>query len=69
LLSELRRAVEHNELRLYLQPKVALHGQPGLAAEALVRWQHPQRGLVPPMQLHPVCRADGVCAPAHAVGL
>ena len=43
LLTELRHAVEHHELRLYLQPKVALHGQPGLAAEALVRWQHPQR--------------------------
>ena len=48
LLTELRHAVEHQELRLYLQPKVPLHGQPGLAAEALVRWQHPQRGLVPP---------------------
>ena len=32
LLTELRHAVEHHELRLYLQPKVALHGQPGLAA-------------------------------------
>ncbi len=59
LLTELRRAVEHHELRLYLQPKVALHGQSGLAAEALVRWQHPQRGLVPPMQFIPFAEQTG----------
>ncbi|BEP94998.1 EAL domain-containing protein [Acidovorax sp. sif1233] len=59
LLTELRRAVEHRELRLYLQPKVALRGQPGLAAEALVRWQHPQRGLVPPMQFIPFAEQTG----------
>ena len=59
LLTELRRAVEHHELRLFLQPKVPLHGQPGLAAEALVRWQHPQRGLVPPMQFIPFAEQTG----------
>ena len=59
LLSELRHAVEHHELRLYLQPKVPLHGQPGRAAEALVRWQHPQRGLVPPMQFIPFAEQTG----------
>ncbi len=59
LLTELRRAVEHNELRLYLQPKVSLHGQAGLAAEALVRWQHPQRGLVPPMDFIPFAEQTG----------
>ena len=59
LLTELRHAVEHNELRLYLQPKVPLHGQGGLAAEALVRWQHPQRGLVPPMDFIPFAEQTG----------
>ncbi len=59
LLTELRHAVEHHELRLYLQPKVPLHGQPGRAAEALVRWQHPQRGLVPPMQFIPFAEQTG----------
>ncbi|EJE52754.1 diguanylate cyclase (GGDEF) domain-containing protein [Acidovorax sp. CF316] len=59
LLTELRRAVEHDELRLYLQPKVPLHGQGGLAAEALVRWQHPQRGLVPPMDFIPFAEQTG----------
>ena len=60
LLSELRRAVEHNELRLYLQPKVALHGQPGLAAEALVRWQHPQRGQIAPDVFVPIAEESGL---------
>ena len=59
LLTELRRAVEHHELRLFLQPKVSLHGQAGMAAEALLRWQHPQRGLVPPMQFIPFAEQTG----------
>ena len=59
LLTELRRAVERNELRLYLQPKVPLHGQSGCAAEALVRWQHPQRGMVPPMEFIPFAEQTG----------
>ena len=59
LLTELRRAVEHNELRLYLQPKIARHGQAGLAAEALVRGQHPRRGLVAPMDFIPFAEQTG----------
>ena len=59
LLGDLRRAVEQGELRLYLQPKVALHAAPGCAAEALVRWQHPQRGLVPPMEFIPFAEQTG----------
>ncbi len=59
LLTELRRAIERDELRLYLQPKVQLQGKPGIAVEALVRWQHPQRGLVPPMDFIPFAEQTG----------
>jgi diguanylate cyclase (GGDEF)-like protein len=59
LLTELRRAVDQDELRLFLQPKIALQGQSGMAAEALVRWQHPERGLVPPMQFIPFAEQTG----------
>ncbi len=59
LLSELRQAVENNELRLYLQPKVALVDGSLCGAEGLVRWQHPQRGLVPPMQFIPFAEQTG----------
>ncbi|MCX7277160.1 MAG: EAL domain-containing protein, partial [Burkholderiales bacterium] len=59
LLSELRHAVEHNELRLFLQPKISLATGQVVAAEALVRWQHPQRGLVPPDSFIPFCEQTG----------
>ncbi len=59
LLTELRRAVEQGELRLYLQPKVPLQGCVGVAAEALVRWQHPVRGLVAPVEFIPFAEQTG----------
>ena len=59
LLSELRTAVDDNQLRLFLQPKVGLRNQAVVGAEALVRWQHPQRGLVPPMQFIPFAEQTG----------
>ena len=59
LLTELRHAVEHGELRLYLQPKIDLSHSGVVAAEALVRWQHPQRGLVPPMDFIPFAEQTG----------
>ena len=59
LLSELRRAVEGGQLRLYLQPKVDLKTGRVISAEALVRWQHPERGLVPPMQFIPFAEQTG----------
>jgi diguanylate cyclase (GGDEF)-like protein len=59
LISELRQAVDRNELRLYLQPKLALDDSRVVGAEALVRWQHPQRGLVPPVQFIPFAEQTG----------
>jgi EAL domain-containing protein (putative c-di-GMP-specific phosphodiesterase class I) len=50
LESELRRAVERNELELYFQPKVWLADGALIGCEALLRWNHPQRGMVPPDQ-------------------
>ena len=59
LLSELRHAVSHGELRLFLQPKLALADSAVVGAEALVRWQHPQRGLVPPLDFIPFAEQTG----------
>jgi EAL domain-containing protein (putative c-di-GMP-specific phosphodiesterase class I) len=53
LLSELRHALANDELRLHLQPKVHLHTGALAGAEALLRWEHPQRGLVPPGRFIP----------------
>ena len=59
LLTDLRHALEHGELRLFLQPKISVATGRVVAAEALVRWQHPQRGLVPPMLFIPFAEQTG----------
>ena len=59
LLSELRQALDGNELRLFLQPKISLRTNRVIAAEALVRWQHPVRGMVQPMQFIPFAEQTG----------
>lgn len=59
LLSELRRAVEQGELRLYYQPKLTLASARVLAAEALIRWIHPVRGLMPPALFIPFAEHTG----------
>jgi diguanylate cyclase (GGDEF)-like protein len=59
LLSELKRGVEAGELRLYLQPKVRLHDGTVNSAEALVRWEHPVRGMIPPGDFVPFAEKTG----------
>ncbi|MDP9045191.1 MAG: EAL domain-containing protein [Pseudomonadota bacterium] len=59
LLTELRRAVEQGELRLFLQPKLLLDNSRVGGAETLVRWVHPTRGLVPPMEFIPFAEQTG----------
>ncbi|APW36239.1 GGDEF domain-containing protein [Rhodoferax koreense] len=59
LLSELRHAVQNHELRVFLQPKISLKTGEVVAAEALVRWQHPTRGLIPPMAFIPFAEQTG----------
>jgi diguanylate cyclase (GGDEF)-like protein len=59
LLGELRQAVESGQLRLVLQPKLALADGRLVGAEALVRWLHPERGMVPPAQFIPFAEQTG----------
>ncbi|MBC3874680.1 putative bifunctional diguanylate cyclase/phosphodiesterase [Undibacterium flavidum] len=59
LLSELNRAVEQGELRMFLQPKFNFASGRVDSAEALVRWQHPQRGLVGPIEFVPFAEQTG----------
>lgn len=59
MLSELRSAVDQDQLRLFLQPKINLRTGEVLGAEALVRWEHPVRGMVPPMRFIPFAEQTG----------
>lgn len=63
LETELRQAIEHSEFRVYYQPVVQLATSQIVEIEALVRWQHPQRGLVAPAEFIPVAEQTGLIIP------
>jgi diguanylate cyclase (GGDEF)-like protein/PAS domain S-box-containing protein len=62
LAAELRQAVEQNELRVFYQPIHNLHSRCIEGVEALVRWQHPQRGMVSPGEFIPIAEQSGLIA-------
>ncbi|CAB1368671.1 putative bifunctional diguanylate cyclase/phosphodiesterase [Denitratisoma oestradiolicum] len=59
LIGEMRQALEHREFILHYQPKLALASDCIVGAEALLRWQHPERGLVPPGRFIPFAEQTG----------
>jgi len=63
LLSELRAAVSGGQFVLYYQPKAGLGGRNVHGVEALVRWQHPTYGLVPPNDFIPLAEHTGLIKP------
>ncbi len=84
LVDELRTGIEDGQLVLHHQPKIAIASGRVTGVEALVRWQHPERGLVPPDQFLPLVEDAGLssalsaqvlrmalrdCARWHAEGL
>ncbi|HEY9748709.1 MAG TPA: EAL domain-containing protein, partial [Allocoleopsis sp.] len=63
LESDLRRAIQRQEFRVYYQPIVSLKSNKLIGFEALVRWQHPTRGLVSPAEFIPVSEETNLIGP------
>jgi diguanylate cyclase (GGDEF)-like protein len=63
LAAELRRAIEDEQLVLHFQPKADLRSGIVVGVEALVRWEHPNRGVVPPNDFIPVAERTGLIKP------
>jgi diguanylate cyclase (GGDEF)-like protein len=63
LETDLRFAIERNEFELHYQPIVGLADSSLVGFEALVRWRHPQRGLVPPNEFIPISESTGLIIP------
>lgn len=61
--NDLRQAIEHDQLVLYFQPQVGLANQEVSGVEALVRWQHPERGLLQPVEFIAIAEECGLIIP------
>ncbi|HUF98993.1 MAG TPA: EAL domain-containing protein [Ilumatobacter sp.] len=66
IASQLRDAIEHQEFRLLYQPVLRLEGNRFAGAEAVLRWQHPSRGLLAPDQFLDIAEESGLIVPIGA---
>lgn len=66
---EISDAIKHGELELYFQPKISFKTGEFVGAEALMRWNHPTRGLVPPIEFIPVAEEMGLITKIDEWGL
>jgi EAL domain-containing protein (putative c-di-GMP-specific phosphodiesterase class I) len=63
LENNLHRALEQNEFELYYQPQMDIRSGKIIGMEALIRWQHPELGIVTPMEFIPLAEETGLILP------
>jgi diguanylate cyclase (GGDEF)-like protein/PAS domain S-box-containing protein len=63
LEASLHRALERHEFELHYQPKINLKSGQIMAVEVLIRWRHPERGLIPPAEFIPIAESCGLIVP------
>jgi sensor c-di-GMP phosphodiesterase-like protein len=62
--ADLQRAVANQEFVLHYQPIVSIDGADGIGLEALVRWNHPERGILLPQEFIPLAEETGLIVPS-----
>ena len=63
LESDIERAIRKNEFLFYYQPEIDLKTGKIIGVEALMRWYHPEKGLIPPMEFIPLLERTGLIKP------
>ncbi len=63
LENSMRKALERNELRVFFQPQISIATRRIVAVEALLRWEHPELGLIQPLEFIPVAEESGLIVP------
>ena len=69
LVSEMRKGIESNQFELHYQPQLCLKSGKVIGVEALLRWYHPEEGLIPPFEFIPLAESSGLINPIGNIAM